>query len=141
METWAEVAFFLVSVGFITMGIRNVLWSLSKEQQRFQKLISNGLANSILRNAVWLIAFGGLVAFAARTVPHSVSWQVLGAAIVVLGCISAAVARFGSIETPTLEQAPENAILSKRVAHRRLSGVLFIIGGVAWIWNGVPNAA
>ena len=140
MDTWAAVAFFLVTAGFLGLGIRNILWSLTKEQIRFRSLVTNGLARSILNSGLSIVVLGGLVAFAARTVPHSVSWQILGIAIVALGCIGAAVAKFGSVITPSLEQMPEDKFLLRRVAQRRLSGVLLVIGGLVWVWNGVPNA-
>jgi hypothetical protein len=140
MDAWSEVSFFLVAAGFLSLGVRNVLWTLPKEQSRFCSLVRTGLAKKLLLNGAWLVLFGGLIMFAARTVPHSVSWQVLGLAIEVLGVIGAAVGKFGTVATPSLEQLPADKVLLKRVRYRRLSGVLLTLGGIVWVLNRVPNA-
>jgi len=139
MDAWSEVSFFLVAAGFLSLGVRNVLWTLPKEQSRFRSLVGTGLAGKLLLDGVWLVLFGGLIMFAARTVPHSVSWQVLGLAVQVLGVIGVAVGKFGTVARPNLEQLPANKILLKRVRYRRISGFLLTFGGIVWILNRVPN--
>jgi hypothetical protein len=58
-------------------------------------------------------------------------------AIVILGAAVFAVARFNAPGTPRLEQMPEGPLLAKRVKARRVSGALYTVGGIIWVWNGL----
>ena len=140
MNLVSTLAFYFVAVAFFTLGYRNLLWTIDREKRRLRLIVDRGLAAHLFSNAVWLILFGGILAYAARGVPDSVAWQTLGLAIVVLGALTFLVARFGSVRTPALESMPVDEELRKRVSGRRFSGSMFLLGGVAWVWNGAPLA-
>ncbi len=131
MEYLPQVAFVLVAAGLFVRGYLNVTWTLSKEHDRFRHLVEFGLARSMTRNAIVIVLFGGLLAFAARSLAYAQAWQYLGAAIVLLGSTSFLVATFGKLDLPSDSQLSEDAVLLKRVLHRRISGVLFLLGGIA----------
>ena len=123
----------------MAQGIRNGLWSTAKEQVRFRRLVSAGLARSIVTSGIQIVLFGGLVAFASRSVPQTIAWQILGLSIVVLGSIGMLVGKFAAIQTPTLEQMPDATSQRRRVIQRRMSGALFIIGSFVWTTNGATS--
>ncbi len=127
----------MIAVALLIQGLRNILWTAAREQERFRAIVSRGLASHMATNGIMVVVFGGLLAYSSRSVPLSLSWQVLGLAIVILGCITVLLARLGSMETPALEQMPAGSILRKRVRGRRFSGALFMLGGIAWVWNGL----
>ncbi len=137
MNVWSKSAFILVGAILLTLGVRNLLWTVARQRDRFTGLVSRGPAPSLFAESFWLVLLGGLVAFAARDVPHSTSWQLLGGAILMLGCAGLLVARFGSLEAHKSDQVPPEPVLLKRVRGRRLSGMLYIFGGAYWIWNGM----
>lgn len=140
MDVWSKSAFILVAAGLLTGGLRNIRWSVAKEELRFRKLISRGLSEALYVNGVMNFLLGGLLVFAARSIPHTVSWQLLGLLIVINGCIAIVVGRSDATKTLTLEQMPDKTTLLKRVKYRRVSGILLSLGAVAWLLNGLPNA-
>ena len=135
--TSSTLLFATIAAAFLLLGGRNLLWNEAKELERFRAIVSRGLATVMAESGVLNVLFGGLLAYASRTVPYGLSWQILGLAIVVLGAAVFAVARFNAPATPTLEQMPAGALLEKRVRARQLSGALYVLGGIIWIWNGV----
>ena len=128
-----------ITAVFFVLGGRNLFWNEAKEQQRFRAIVSRGLATVMAESGIINVLFGGLLAYASRTVPYSFSWQILGLAIVILGAAIFAIARFKAPGTPALEQMPEGALLAKRVTARRISGALYVVGGAVWVWNGVSS--
>lgn len=132
--------FAVTAAALLVQGVRNILWSESKEQERFRSIVRRGLRAHMAINGILIVIFGGVLAYASRTVPSSSSWQILGLAIVLLGCIVLLTARLGSAATPTLKQMPADSTLRKRVLGRRLSGALLLLGGIAWVWNGAGYA-
>jgi uncharacterized membrane protein len=136
VDALAQVLFVAVGAAFFFLGGRNLLWNEARELQRFRDIVSRGLAIVMAESGIRNVLFGGLLAYASRPVPYSISWQVLGLAIVVLGAAVFAVARFNAPATPSLEQMPEGELLGKRVRARQLSGALYTLGGVIWVWNG-----
>lgn len=137
MDALEKVLFVAVGAAFFVLGGRNIFWNEAKELQRFRAIVSRGLATVMAESGVANVLFGGLLAYASRTVPYSLSWQILGLAIVIMGAAVFAVARFKAPATPSLEQMPEGQLLAKRVKARQLSGALYTLGGVIWVWSGV----
>ena len=136
MITLQHLLLVAVTAALFLQGVRNCLWSLTKEQRRFEAITNRGLITHMVTGSVRIILFGGLIAYASRAVPHTLAWQMLGLAVVVLGCATFLVSGFGRIKIPALGQMPSDALLSKRVRARRLSGALFVFGSFVWAWNG-----
>ena len=136
MITLQQLLFVAVTAALFLQGVRNCLWSLTKEQHRFAAIANLGLITHMVTSSVRIILFGGLIAYASRAVPHTLAWQVLGLAVVVLGCVTFLLTRFGRTKIPALEQMPSEALLARRVRDRRLSGALFVFGSIVWAWNG-----
>jgi len=136
IDTLSQITFVLVTVAFLALGIRNFVWSRAREQDRFRKVVSRGHASHVMMSGTLIMSFGVLIMFAARSVPNSLACMVLGLAVEFLGFIVVLVAKFGSIETPSIDQMPSETVLLKRVNLRRLSGALFVFGGLVWAWNG-----
>ena len=141
IDTLSQIIFVLIAVAFFALGIRNGFWSRAKEQDRFQKVVSRGLASHLMISGTLIMSLGVLIMFAARIVPNRLACMIFGLAVELLGLIVVLVARFGSIETPSTDQMPSETMLSKRVNLRKLSGALFVLGGLIWIWNGVALVA
>ncbi len=132
----SDALFAVIAVTLLFQGIRNIFWSESKEKERFRSIVSLGLSSHMNRSGLSIVIFGGLLAYASRTVPSSIYWQSLGLAIVLLGCITLLLAKFSGAVTPTLEHMPGESTLRERVVGRRWSGALFLLGGIVWVWNG-----
>ena len=126
----------MIGAALLIQGVRNLLWSEAKEQIRYRSILSRGLSTHMAANGMQIVLFGGLLTYASRSVPASVSWQIVGLAIVLLGCITLLVAGLGSLQIPNLGQMPPDSVLRKRVLRRKFSGALFLFGGIAWVWNG-----
>jgi uncharacterized membrane protein len=137
VDALAKVLFVVIGAAFFFLGGRGLFWNEAREVERFRAIVSRGLATVMAESGVRNVLFGGLLAYASRTVPYSLSWQVLGLAIVILGAAVFAVARFNAPGTPRLEQMPEGPLLAKRVKARRVSGALYTVGGIIWVWNGL----
>lgn len=137
----SNALFVAVGAGLFALGGRNLFWNEDREQQRFRDIVSRGLAAVMAQSGILNVLFGGLLAYASRSVPYSFSWQVLGLAIVLLGAAIFAIARFAAPATPPIEHMPEGLLLRRRVIARRLSGSLYTLGGLVWVWNGVVPGA
>ena len=141
IATLSQITFVLITVAFLALGTRNCVWSRAREQDRFRKLVSRGLASHMMMSGALILSLGALIMFAARSVPNSFACMVLGIAVGFIGFMAVLVAKFGSIETPSIDQMPSGTILRKRVNFRRLSGALFVLGGFVWAWNGAALVA
>jgi di/tricarboxylate transporter len=88
MDALSKALFVVIATALLAQGVRNTLWSESREQDRFRALVRRGLAAHMATSGFSIALFGGLLAYASRSVPFSLAWQTLGLAIVVLGCIT-----------------------------------------------------
>ena len=140
MDTLSQILFVTIAAAFLFLGGRNLLWNEARELERFRAIVSRGLATVMAESGIRNVLFGGLLAYASRAVPYGISWQILGLAIVIMGAAIFAVARFNAPGTPTLEQMPEGPLLEKRIRARQVSGALYVLGGVIWVWNGAATA-
>ena len=69
MDAFSKVLFVAVALSLLTRGIRNVLWSEANEKRRFLLLVSHGLEKPMTRSGIVSVLFGGMLAYAARSVP------------------------------------------------------------------------
>ena len=140
MDSWSKGAFIFAGASLIAFGVRNLFWSLAREESRFRWIVSHGLAKLMLINGTINLTIGASVMYAAQSVPYFVIWSILGAIIAANGCFSIGVSQLSSVVTPTIEQTPGSESMRKQVTMRRLTGVLLTSTGLAWIFNGATSA-
>ena len=143
---WPSAAIWLVAIALAARGIDYLLWSVEREKARFHKIVAGDLSKIVYTNGFATVLFGGLLAYAARNLPNTVLWQILGGLVVVLGCIFIVMAVLAKPASPATQDMPADAVLAKRVLQKRISGALFLFGAFVWLasakgWLETPTGS
>jgi len=130
------IAFWIVALAFLLLGIRNVLWSIERERSRLKTRIERGLRYSAIVGGARALLLGALMILAARYLALALAWLVLGATVSLLGIFIIVLSSFFSFPMPPPGQSPESNWLAMRVKRQRFGGIVFLTIAGLWAWDG-----
>ncbi len=140
METFIQVAYISAALMLFYQGTTNITWSIDKERQRIEQILNSGLRQLAYKSGLKIIVLASLISIGSSVQPEQTYWFILGVILLLFGAIGFLVVTFTSTSPLNEAKIPSNIVLNKRVAHRRLAGILFIIGGIVWSVEGMTNA-
>ncbi len=129
-------AYFLAAVILLLLSFRNIRWNENKEQRRVDRILSLGLAHTIRLDTIPILLIGLSLLAVGTDFRAAAAWDVIGFVLIGLWAVFMLVSIFGSFATQPIEHTLDPAICRKRVKARRISGILFLVGAIAWIYSG-----